>query len=147
MEEIVQRGLVPLENSAIKNAVDFHRCCCPADSVNITTVTRRPGLSLSFSRPADEMIAHNMNLSDTIDELSCEFVYTNRCSVEFDDKGRIWMPKMRNSFESLSFTTLELAVAHFNEHFGPNSCCHCACKGNACCHCKKRKTSSFEENE
>ena len=145
MEEIVQRGLVPLEHPAIKNAVAFHHRCRPADNVMIVTITKRPGLSMSFSRPVDQMLAHNMNLSNTSDKLSCEFVYDNLCSVEFGGTGEIWMPKKRNFFESLSFTTLEMAVAHFNEHFGPNSCCHCACKGNACCHCKKRKTSSFEE--
>jgi hypothetical protein len=147
MEEIVQRGLVPLENPAIKNAVDFHHRCRPADNVLIQTITKRPGLSMSFSRPVDQMLEHNMDLSNSRDELSCEFVYDNLCSVEFNETGGIWMPKMRNSVESLSFTTLERAAAHFNEHFGANSCCHCACKGNACCHCKKRKTSSFDEDE
>jgi len=146
MEEIVQRGLVPLEHPAIVSAIAFQKRF-PADDVNVSTTTKRAGLSLSFSRPVDQMLAHNTDLSSATDDLSCEFIYAHRCSVQFTSDGRIWMPETRNSTHSVNFDTLELALSHFAKNFGPDSCCHCACKGNACCHCKKRKTSSLFGDE
>ena len=143
MDKLISGQLVPSEHIVIKNASDFfnHYPTTP-DNILIKTTTKRPGLSLSFSRPASQIIESNASLvnilKSTQDEISCEFVY-NSCSVEFSNNGSIWMPKYRNSSESLTFDNVDNAIAHYTTYFGPDSCCHCGCKGNTCCHCNKNK--------